>query len=70
MCIENDVLFPNSGVYRAFMNTFEPFNTAKLTAEVENRISISYTRVRKLKLLKLENCLKIHYENITVKKQI
>ena len=36
MCIENDVLFPNSGVDRAFMNTFEPINTAKLTAEVDN----------------------------------
>ena len=36
MCIENYVLFPNSDVDRALMNTFEPFNTAKLTAEVEN----------------------------------
>ena len=43
MCIENDVLFPNSGVDRAFMNTFEPFNTAKLTAEVEN--AYSYTLI-------------------------
>ena len=68
MCIENDVLFPNSGVYRAFINTFEPFNTVKLTAEIENRISISYTRVRKLKPLKLENCLKIHYEKYHCKK--
>ena len=61
MCIENDVLFHDSGVDRAFMNTFEPLYTAKLTAELEKKSISQRVLILKVTTIRLNKANKSNY---------